>query len=960
MASGSRVEGARKLQRQWFANDAFRKAVDGALDAVGFTEAYVDACTASGARGGKRKALKDTVWGMMEFDAPAMRLIDCPLLQRLRRIRQLGFSYLTYASAEHSRFPHSVGMAHVVSRFLASFEARSMDRDEMEDGLLGYRSSGELTPLRPEHIVHAALLHDVGHLPFSHATEGAIEASRDLFKFGGLTYVDFMDRAARHLQGSLSLSEALSLVVVLSPRFARFYAAFVSERADPDAPLYMACLIAGQRASETCGNIQDIVSSSAVDSDKIDYVTRDAQACGISTGVDVSRIFLGSSLVGLTEDKARALGYGGQDRVVFTLNASGWDTFDEIIRARSTLYQRVYLHAVTRTAEAMLSRSLKLWAVEQRIDVLELWTGSDDQMLTSLSDAARPLEVRFLGEALRNRHLPKKACALGGAVLRMHIPMGNLLPRTFGGPGRVAVLGGLEKAVAAIFQKRFSRSSSDVLDSVGFEDEVTSEANRIAALLRTHAPDLAPSGHMRSAILINIAALDRGTATAPVYQHGELVTADAFTNVRGTSDASDLFRQNGYVMAPQDWREIALVATRNVLFKHSLTYDTISYDPDPQGDRQPSAGDAAADRVFGPLPVRPLTILDVNASIRRVGASRAGLARMMDALAEAGDFDDTPVLAPHLKDDDAIGLADMYGQFDGQGGWRVTKATIRAFVEQFPPGMRHDMIRCLTNGRNMNREAVGAALSAVVRRLAGSLGSNLVVVPMSISSGGAAFSDLRSRFDKGGSVGFLGSLDEALRVSPEGTAFVLVDDNSASGTQSRAQLHQFMNPNRDEWPASLRSEGPLIDTLDEAGRRRLREAPLAIAVALGHQTAAERLKETARELGIGRFAGLHHDQAVAGDIDWPAGLKAHLTEIGRQLVARDRYGQDFEELMVPAERDACERDAFGYGGFGGVTVLPSTVPTSTVTALWLPGTWRGRPWLPLAVRWGRFARTVFF
>ena len=103
MASGSRVEGARKLQQQWFANDAFRKAVNGALDAVGFTDAYVEACIASGARGGKRKALKDTVWGMMEFDAPAMRLIDCPLLQRLRRIRQLGFSYLTYASADVNR-----------------------------------------------------------------------------------------------------------------------------------------------------------------------------------------------------------------------------------------------------------------------------------------------------------------------------------------------------------------------------------------------------------------------------------------------------------------------------------------------------------------------------------------------------------------------------------------------------------------------------------------------------------------------------------------------------------------------------------------------------------------------------------------------------------------------------------------------------------------------------------------
>ncbi|MCX6701207.1 MAG: HD domain-containing protein, partial [Methanomicrobiales archaeon] len=100
------------------------------------------------------KSIKDPVHGYVEVDTPAITLLDSPLLQRLRHIKQLGFSYLVYPGANHTRFEHSLGTMH-----LAGVMCRQLGVPEY-DRLL---------------IVTAALLHDIGHGPFSHSIEPVME-----------------------------------------------------------------------------------------------------------------------------------------------------------------------------------------------------------------------------------------------------------------------------------------------------------------------------------------------------------------------------------------------------------------------------------------------------------------------------------------------------------------------------------------------------------------------------------------------------------------------------------------------------------------------------------------------------------------------------------------------------------------------------------------------------------------
>src|SRR5690606_22823307 len=103
------------------------------------------------------EVVRDPLWNTIRLDATALRIIDTPAFQRLRHVRQLGLAYLVYPGASHTRFDHAPGVFHLTRRAL---------------GLLGERGElEEVDPLECRLVRYAALLHDLGHYPFSHAVE---------------------------------------------------------------------------------------------------------------------------------------------------------------------------------------------------------------------------------------------------------------------------------------------------------------------------------------------------------------------------------------------------------------------------------------------------------------------------------------------------------------------------------------------------------------------------------------------------------------------------------------------------------------------------------------------------------------------------------------------------------------------------------------------------------------------
>lgn len=242
----------------------------------------------------EEKVFKDPVHNYIHVqDTIIWRLINTKEFQRLRRIRQLGTSYLTFHGAEHSRFSHSLGVYEITRRIISQFE-RSGYKDWMpEESLL---------------TLCAALLHDLGHGPFSHSIEEAFE-------------MDHEDWTCRIILEDTEITAILCDVA-------------------EDFPNKVASVISKTYEHEIVVNLV----SGPLDADRMDYLLRDAYYTGVNYGtIDIDRIL-------------RMLRpYDG--RVV--VKESGMHAIEDYLMSRYQMYWQVYFHPVTRSSEIILRQILR-------------------------------------------------------------------------------------------------------------------------------------------------------------------------------------------------------------------------------------------------------------------------------------------------------------------------------------------------------------------------------------------------------------------------------------------------------------------------------------------------------------------------------------------------------------------------------------------------------------------------
>ncbi|AVQ36935.1 HD domain-containing protein [Staphylococcus kloosii] len=219
-------------------------------------------------------------------------LIKTKEFQRLRRIKQLGTLYLSFHTAEHSRFGHSLGVYEIVRRLIdESFSGREAwdDKD---------------APLA----LCAALLHDLGHGPFSHSFEKIFNTDHEAFTQAIIT-------------GPTEVNEVLSRV---SPTFPQEVADVINKTHDNKLVISMI--------------------SSQIDADRMDYLQRDAYFTGVSYGqFDMERIL--------------RLMRPSKDEVL--IKESGMHAVENFIMSRYQMYWQIYFHPVSRGGEVLLNNCLK-------------------------------------------------------------------------------------------------------------------------------------------------------------------------------------------------------------------------------------------------------------------------------------------------------------------------------------------------------------------------------------------------------------------------------------------------------------------------------------------------------------------------------------------------------------------------------------------------------------------------
>lgn len=237
----------------------------------------------------EEKVFKDPVHNYVHVqDEIIWSLINTSEFQRLRRIRQLGTSYLTFHGAEHSRFSHSLGVYEITRRIISKFERAKYEDWPKEEGTVA---------------LCAALLHDLGHGPFSHSVEQAFQMHHE-------------DWTCRILLGD---TEVRSVLRRMGDEFPEKVAAVI--RKDYEHPI-----------------VVNLVSS-PLDADRMDYLLRDAYFTGVNYGtIDMDRI-------------VRMLRpYKG--RIV--VKDSGMHAVEDYLMSRYQMYWQVYFHPVTRSSEIIL------------------------------------------------------------------------------------------------------------------------------------------------------------------------------------------------------------------------------------------------------------------------------------------------------------------------------------------------------------------------------------------------------------------------------------------------------------------------------------------------------------------------------------------------------------------------------------------------------------------------------
>jgi HD superfamily phosphohydrolase len=277
------------------------------------------------------KFIRDSVHGNLQVDELEVKLIDTPQIQRLRRIKQLGFTYLVYPGANHSRFEHSIGTMYLASRL-----ADNLNLDQHQKSMVRL----------------SAILHDSGHGPFSHVSEGFIES----------THEELTSKLVRKSQLGDLLKENFNLNEVLD-------------------------IVRGK------GSLGQIISGE-LDVDRMDYLLRDSYYTGVAYGViDVERLIYNMIL---------------EDNLM--LKRKGVQAAESMLLARYFMYPSVYQHHTTRIINSMFRRCLfKLFEMEL-VDPYFIYRYDDADVISAAR--AQKGYIQDMIQRLDNRALFKTVYSL--------------------------------------------------------------------------------------------------------------------------------------------------------------------------------------------------------------------------------------------------------------------------------------------------------------------------------------------------------------------------------------------------------------------------------------------------------------------------------------------------------------------------------------------------------------------
>ncbi len=263
------------------------------------------------------RKIRDPIHGFITLTPKEFEIVDSPLFQRLRGIKQLAFAHLVYPGALHSRFEHSLGVFHISSLLTKSLY---LEKEDVENVCL------------------AALIHDIGHGPFSHVSEEALEI-----------YCD-KEKIEKRLKGDREkIHELITEDIILNSQLCDI----IGKRG---------CEIIAKLLSSGYGDpaLKSIVSG-PIDADKQDYLLRDSYYCGVKYGVfDLHQLHKEFATIVDLSGEGKRLG----------ISVDGVIALEQFVLAKYYITTQVYRHKIRLITDQMLIRAICLGIDYDKIEEL--------------------------------------------------------------------------------------------------------------------------------------------------------------------------------------------------------------------------------------------------------------------------------------------------------------------------------------------------------------------------------------------------------------------------------------------------------------------------------------------------------------------------------------------------------------------------------------------------------------
>ncbi len=865
-------------------------------------------------RSGSHKIIADPIEGYSSIDSWEVLIVDTPLFQRLRGIRQLGLAYLVYPTLDYSRFEHVLGVRARLDQVVTTLRQNQRLRGTPVASL---PTEAQLIRMRL-----AVLCHDIGHCLFSHVSESVVQAlpGNDHYPSAPAIISAFKSWAGR----PIPMAEILSVAILTSPTFIDYLSRIgmpqqpgrleTAERISHDA----AHLILGLPVPEQANSLfLAQLMNSGLDIDKLDYMLREALLSGISLGISLQWLMKKLFIANLPGSQlpqgllSRLKGFNLDEQfAVLSLERGGQFAFEEFCVARLALHEKIYLHQKIRAAEVQAKTLLaKMARTVPSYDEVHRWLYLCES-ITQHPEAELPAVPET---NLFNSKLPRRVSAFAWGRIRDR----QLLARAYAF--------GWQNSLADPLVQDDKKYGVDTLMKM-----VRDEPDRFTSAIREHLKsivialgneELNPTTAEILADPPKLSTIQQGQDTL----HIEYPSRLSFRWTMPIDRIVDYYHRNralGYVFTARNHVSYVLLAAEK-----------------------------AAWDLCG-------VVCAQEGLVNKEYADECKAMRA--ALDQKGFYADAPPLRPmtqYLASVEAqlwvVKIADKLSAYESKSQKRVSPASVTTFVAQFPANLQDATLAWLQHIDFVRPEVeLKMLIPTVVNQLPPSC-ANIGISPLGATTDSAYHlsydlrEPLREAFAQNIKTAQV-PLAEALSMKLDG--YVVFDDNTNSGLQALNIVAGWLGK---KLPDNLLLREEHVQPLTAELQSELLTKRLVLVFSVATEGATERLQgylvshcnmnsQFVQCVANKKF--LERKKIFSGpDSPFQHAEKVRLREF-LTSVAKDIFVSEGK-----CEANAVSR-SLGDHGAEGMAVFPYNCPTMTIPALWLTGNHGAGQWIPLVER----------